>query len=233
MSPSLIPPYSLKLSDYGAFGSQRLMVTIVVNDLDVANLPVKLRIRMETAGVTIENPPTINTTPIFLDGGSATILFGEELADYFSISNLQFKGYSKEAYRVSGQLPEGFYRFTVEVLHFHTNRVRSNAGTTTAWIALGKPPVLRMPANDVELGEYAGMPITFSWLSSSVGSPVSAGSIRYRFEMWEMRIPGISPYSIAASMPVFHEHTTGSTFYSLNPASLMMEEGMSYAWRVT
>ncbi len=163
VSPTLLPPYSLKLSDYSAYGSQRMMVTIVVNDLEVANLPVKLRVKMETAGVTIENPITINTTPIYIDGGSATVLFGEDLVDYFNINNLQFKGYSKEAYSRSGQLPEGFYRFSVEVLHFHTNRVISNTGSVTAWIALGKPPVLRTPNNDVELGQYMGVPLTFSW----------------------------------------------------------------------
>ena len=233
VSPTLLPPYSLKLSDYSAYGSQRMMVTIVVNDLEVANLPVKLRVKMETAGVTIENPITINTTPIFLDGGSATVLFGEDLVDYFNINNLQFKGYSKEAYRRSGQLPEGFYRFSVEVLHFHTNRVISNTGSVTAWIALGKPPVLRTPSNDVELGQYMSVPLTFSWLASNVGSPVSAGSIRYKFEMWEVRVKGVNPYTIVGSMPVFHDFVTSSTSYSFNPAAVMMEEGLTYAWRVT
>lgn len=233
VTTSLLPPYSLNLSDYSAQGSQRLMVTIVVKDLDVTNLPVKLRIRMETAGVTIETLPTINTIPIYLDGGSATVLFGEDFVDYFNINNLQFKGYSKESYRRSGLLPEGFYRFSVEVLHFQTNRVISNTSTATAWMAVGKPPVLRSPDNGVELGQFVGMPISFSWLASSVGSPVSAGSVRYKFELWEVRVQGVNPYNVAASMPAIHEHLTHTTLYAFNPASVMMEEGMTYAWRVT
>ncbi|WP_158522853.1 fibronectin type III domain-containing protein [Geofilum rhodophaeum] len=188
---------------------------------------------METAGATIETPVTLNTTPIYLDGGSATVLFGEDLYDYFNLNNLQFKGFSKEAYQRSGQMPEGFYRFSIEVLHFHTNRVISNTGTTSAWMALGHPPVLRLPANDAELGQYVGVPITFSWLSSNVGSPVSAGSIRYKFELWEVRVKGVNPYNIVGSMPVFYEHVTSTNSYSFNPASVMMEEGMTYAWRVT
>ena len=55
------------------------MVTIFVNDLEVSALPVKLHVKMETAGVTIGNPVTINTTPIFLDGGSALVLLGQDL----------------------------------------------------------------------------------------------------------------------------------------------------------
>jgi hypothetical protein len=233
VSPNLMPPYTLKLSDYSAMGSQKLMVTIVVNDLDVTNLPVKLRVKMETAGVTIENPPTITTIPIYLDGGSTTLLFGQDLIDNFNIDKLHFRGYSKKAYRSSGQIPEGFYRLTVEVLHFHTNKVISNQGTVSTWIAVGHPPQLQSPRNDSQLGQYIGMPITFSWLKSKVGSPIAAGNIQYKLELWEVRTPGVSPYTLAASMPVFHEFTTNSTFYSFDPASLMMEPGMTYAWRVT
>lgn len=233
VSPALTPPYSLKLSDYSKFGSQQLVVNIAVNDLNVSNLPVKLHIKMETVGITIESLPTLNTTPIYLDGGAATILFGDDLADYFDINNLTFKGYSKEAYRRTGQLPEGFYKFTVEVLHFQTNRLISNAGTATAWISVGKPPVLKLPENDKELGEFKGMPIVFSWYASKLGNPMSAAGVQYKFEMWEMRVDGISPYTIAASVPLFHEETTSNTMVTVLPSSLLMEPGMKYAWRVT
>jgi hypothetical protein len=233
VSPTLTPPYTLKLSDYCSFGSQRLMVAVTVNDLNISNLPVKLRIKMETAGITVENPATLNTAPIYLNGGVTSVLFADDLADYFNIDNLVFKGYSKEAYGRTGQLPEGFYKFTVEVLHYHTNRAVSNQGSAVAWIALGKPPVLRGPDDRADLGRYPGMPLTFSWLPSNVGSPVSAGSIRYQFEMWEMRVPGVPANTVAASMPVFHGHTLSNTDYSLYPATLMMEPGMAYAWRVT
>lgn len=233
VSPALTPPYSLKLSDYSKFGSQQLVVNIAVNDLNVSNLPVKLHIKMETVGITIESLPTLNTTPIYLDGGAATILFGDDLADYFDINNLTFKGYSKEAYRRTGQLPEGFYKFTVEVLHFQTNRLISNAGTATAWISVGKPPVLKLPENGKELGEFKGMPIVFSWYASKLGNPMSAAGVQYKFEMWEMRVDGISPYTIAASVPLFHEETTSNTMVTVLPSSLLMEPGMKYAWRVT
>ncbi len=233
VTPTLTPPYSLRLSDYSAVGSQNLMVQINVNDLNITDLPVKLRIKMETAGVSIETPPTITTTPIYLNGGVTSILFGEDLRDYFHINNLVFKGYSKEAYKRSGQLPGGFYKFTVEVLHYNTNRLISNSGTTSVWITLGKPPVLKSPANDEQLGQFQGMPLTFAWLASNVGSPVSSGSIQYTFEMWEMRINGINPNTIAQSMPVFHEEKTFNTFCQIYPATLMLEPGMRYAWRIT
>ena len=171
VTPTLLPPYSLKLSDYSCFGAQKLMLTITVNDLSITNLPVLLRLKMETAGVTIETPVTLATTPIYLNGGETSVLLGEDLSDYFNIDNLTFKGYSKQTYQRTGQLPEGFYKFTVEVLHHATRRVISNAGSTTAWIALGKPPVLRAPDDGARLGQYAGMPLTFSWLPATWEAP--------------------------------------------------------------
>ncbi len=233
VTPTLTPPYSLKLSEYSKFGSQRMVVNIAVNDLNISNLPVKLHIKLETVGVTIETPVTINTTPIYLDGGAVTILFGDDLTDYFNINNLIFKGYSKEAYRRTGQLPEGFYKITVEVLHYQTNRLISNSGAATAWITLGKPPVLKLPENNKVLGEFKGMPLTFSWLPCNLGNPVSAGSVQYKFEMWELRIDGVSPYVVASTVPVFYEETTSNTLLSVFPATMLMEPGMKYAWRVT
>ena len=233
VTPTLTPPYSLKLSEYSKFGSQRLVVSIAVNDLNISNLPVKLHVKLETVGVTIETPATISTTPIYLDGGAATILFGEDLADYFNINNLIFKGYSKETYRATGQLPEGFYRVTVEVLHYQTNRLISNSGSVSAWMALGKPPVLKLPENNQVMGEFPGMPLVFSWLPCNPGNPLSAGSVQYRFEMWELRVEGVSPYVVASTVPVFYEETTQNTLLSVYPVSLPMEPGMQYAWRVT
>ncbi|RPH29501.1 MAG: hypothetical protein EHM93_17245, partial [Bacteroidales bacterium] len=233
VAPNLTPPYSLRLSDYSKFGSQQLVVNITVNDLGVSNLPVKLHIKLETVGVTIENTPNLSTTPIYLDGGAASILFGDDLKDYFDINNLVFKGYSKEAYRRTGQLPEGFYRISVEVRHFQTNRLISNQGTASAWIAIGKPPLLKLPENSKELGEFKGMPLVFSWYSVNLGSPVSAGSVQYRFELWELRVEGVSPYTVAATVPNFYEETTQNTMLSIIPASMLMTPGMRYAWRVT
>ncbi|WP_163628759.1 fibronectin type III domain-containing protein [Paludibacter sp. 221] len=228
----LTPPYSLTLSDYTRMGAQNMVVTIMVNDVSITNLPVRLHLKIETtAGITIENTPMMTTTPIYLSGGQVSVLFGEDLADYFNVNNLQFKGYSREEYRRTGQLPEGFYRFSVEVRHFDTGRVISRQGTAMAWIALGKPPLLKSPMEGAEMGQINGMPLTFSWQPSALGVP-NAG-LQYTFEMWEMRMPGISPYVVAASMPVFHSVSQQGTTLTILPASLFLEPGMQYAWRVT
>jgi len=232
VNPMLTPPYSLVLSDYAQPGSQRLVVTVMVKDVTVTNLPVRLHLKMENMnGATIESIPTAAVTPIFLGGGETLVLFGDDMREYFDIRNLQFKGYSKDEYRRTGQLPEGFWRFTVEVRHLTTGRLISNRGTTTAWMALGKPPILKIPDNNAELGQIMGMPLTFSWIPQNVG--VHGVTPQYTFEMWEMRVPGINPNVVAASMPVFYSTTQMHTNLVVHPAELMLEPGMNYAWRVT
>ncbi|MDR0713074.1 MAG: hypothetical protein LBF89_02260, partial [Bacteroidales bacterium] len=234
VTPMLTPPYSLRLADYITPGSQRLVVQIMVKDLTVSNLPVKLHIKMESAGITVETPVSITTLPVYLNGGQVQILFGDDLADYFNINNLQMKGYSRDTYRKTGQLPDGFWKISVEALHFGTGRVISNTGTASAWMATGKPPQLRSPENGAEMGQNPGMPLVFSWLPVNTGIPMFGGSVQYSIEMWEMRVPGVDPYVATAAMPVFYTAVqSAGTAHVVQTSALLMEPGMTYAWRVT
>ncbi|GHT49436.1 hypothetical protein AGMMS49982_02940 [Bacteroidia bacterium] len=229
----LSPPYSLSLSDYAASGGlPPLWITIMPTAVNINNLAVRLYIKMETnTGVTIEtNLGSINRV-LYLNYGVPEHLFGSDLAEYFNINKLNFKGYTKEAYQRTGQLPEGRYRFTVEVRDFNTGRTVSNQGTASAWIALGKPPELRTPVENAEMGQILGMPLTFSWIPPKVGAP--GVMLQYQFEMWALRVPGISPYVVAASMPTFYTTTQSHNTLIINPAEHFFEPGMTYAWRVT
>jgi hypothetical protein len=229
-SPILTPPYTLNLSDFSALGSQKLMVYLHTNDLDISRLPVKLQLKIESVGISIENQPSIVTTPIYLDGGATNVLYGSDLADYFNINNLTFQGYSKDAYRRAGQLPEGFYRFSISVIHYYTHRLVSNTGTLSAWIVVGKPPTLKFPLNEDYIGDNVGMPITFSWLSSNAGSPAAVGSIQYTLQLWEMRIDNINPNLVVATIPVFFEETVFNTAYTFYTSTMIMEPGHWSRW---
>ncbi|GHV66736.1 hypothetical protein FACS1894199_10790 [Bacteroidia bacterium] len=229
---SLTPPYSLVLSDYAKPASQQLVTTIMVNDMRIVNMPVRLHIKMETAtGVTIETAPNILVNALYLSGGMTHLLFGRDLAPYFDINNLNFKGYSKEDYRRTGQLPEGFYRFSVELRHFITGRPIGNPGKAMAWIAIGKPPTLKSPEDKAELGQIQGAALTFSWIPTIVGVP--NGGAQYKFELWELRIPGINPNVIVQSMPAKYTATQMHSTLIVHPTEMFLEPGMQYAWRVT
>jgi hypothetical protein len=230
--PILTPPYSLRLSDYAQFGSQRLVINVQVQDATIANLPIRLHIKFENFnGSSIENIPNFPIQPIYLNGGETRIFFGEDLAPYFNPDNLIFNGYSREQYRRTGQLPEGYYRVTAQIRHYYTNRLISNIGFTSAHFALGKPPILLKPDNETELGNIPGAPLTFSWQNSRTIVP--GANVQYKFEMWELRLPGINPYVYVNSMAPFYTEQSFMSPLQIYPAMHNFEPGMKYAWRVT
>ena len=212
-------------------GSTRLMVNLLVNDVTISELPVKLHIKLESAGITIESIPTQVVRPMFLGGGEARVLTGDDFAEYLRLDNLNFKGFSKAAYQKSGHLPGGLWKVSVSVRHFYTNSVISNVGAATAWITSYKPPVLTAPKNNDIEPSNAALPLTFSWQASKHVGGTSA--IMYRFEMWERRVEGVPAQTVAATIPPIYSTETAGLTATVLPATLALEPGMKYCWRVT
>ena len=231
VTPVLLPPYTLNLSELTAQGSAKMMTTITVNDLTARNLPVRLHFKLESAGITIENIPTSAVAPMFLNGGETQILTGADMAQYLRLDNLEFRGYSKESYRQTGQLPGGLWKVTVEVRHFHTGRSLSNRGTATVWVSIYDPPVLTAPRNGTEAPDNPSLPLVFSWQASKhTGGTVA---VQYKLELWEMRMEGVPAQTVAASMTPIFETTTQVTSYTAIPTGMNLEPGIRYCWRVT
>ena len=227
----LTPPYTTSLSAMTQSGATSLAVSVQVNDLTVSELPVKLHIRMQSAGITIESLPTQAVSPMFLGAGESRMLTGDDLAQYLRIDNLNFKGYSRQAYMKNGYLPSGLWKISVSVQHFHTGRTLSNTGSASAWITTCQPPVLTHPAQHGNEPDNASLPVTFSWQASKYTG--GTGAIMYRLEVWEKRVKGIPAQTVAASMPPVYTTETSGLHASLVPAALAMEPGMEYCWRVT
>ena len=61
------------------------MVNLLVNDVTITEIPVKLHIKMESAGITIESIPTQVVRPMFLGGGEARVLTGDDFAEYLRL----------------------------------------------------------------------------------------------------------------------------------------------------
>ena len=231
VSPVLLPPYTLNLSELTAQGSAKMMATLTVNDLTAVNLPVRLHFKLESAGITVENIPTSAVAPLFLNGGETQILTGTDMAQYLRLDNLEFRGYSKDSYRQTGQLPGGLWKVTIEVRHFHTGRVLSNRGAQTLWVSIYDPPVLTAPRNNTEAPDNPSLPLVFSWQASKhTGGTVA---VQYKLELWEMRMEGVPAQTVAASMTPIFETTTTVTSYTAIPTGMDLEPGMRYCWRVT
>ncbi|HEX8041101.1 MAG TPA: fibronectin type III domain-containing protein, partial [Chryseosolibacter sp.] len=234
VNTQLVPPYSPYLSDYTAGGAQNLMVQIRTNDITLANYPCRLRITIEGTGITLKTKPHFIPQPLTLQGGGVPeIFYGEDLAEYFSPEALDFSGFSRSEFEKSARLPEGVYRFSVEVLDYHRGTVVSNKGSAVAWIVLNDPPLLNLPADHAKVQITDPTNILFTWTPRHTGSPNAAFTTEYVFRLVEMPPAIRDPNDALLSQSPLYEMTTtqSETLYGLGEPALL--PGRSYAWQVT
>jgi murein DD-endopeptidase MepM/ murein hydrolase activator NlpD len=230
---SLTPPYSPYLSDYTAPGSQRLIIQLMPNDITTSDHPIKLRITIEGVGITIRTKQNFVPQPLTLyGGGSPTILYGEDIVEYFNPNNLEFAGYSQAEFLKTAKIPEGIYRFSVEVFSYNRNVQLSNKGTTMAWIILNDPPLLNLPRKDTKIKILDPTSIPFTWTPRHTGSPNSAFSTEYIFRLVEIWPENRNPNdAFLTQRPLYEETTTQTQFvYGLEHPALI--PGRKYAWSV-
>lgn len=232
VTPQIVPPYSPYLSDYTAPGAQNFMVHIRANDATLSGYACKLRLTIEGVGITIRTSSDYVAEPIMLDGGIPQVLYGYDLHAYFHPDALDFSGITKSEYTKTARLPEGVYKFTVEVLDYNRGVVVSNTGMTMAWIVLNDPPMLNMPMNfsKVEIRDPANM--LFSWTPRHSASPNAAFTTEYIFRMVELWPEDRNPYDAFLSQVPLFETTTSQNqiIYGINETPLT--PGRKYAWQV-
>ncbi len=229
----ITPPYSVYLSDYTAIGTGKLAVNLLLTDVSRFNYPVKLRLVIEGEGVTITTSSSYMPEQIMLDGGSPLRLTGDELVGYFNPRNLDFKGYSKEKYMQTGALPEGIYRIGFQVLDYNKSIAVSLTGSATAWLVLNDPPIFNTPEKNTKLTASEPQNIMFQWMPRHLGSPNSAFSAEYVFQLYEIWPDGRNPNEVVASTQPLIEKTSISTtsLYS-NTTETSLIPGRQYAYRV-
>ncbi|MDX9694678.1 MAG: fibronectin type III domain-containing protein [Bacteroidales bacterium] len=232
LNTQLIPPYSLRLSDYVAPGTNRIGLNMLLTDLNELNYQVRLELTIEGNGITIKTSPLFNPQPIILDGGVPQYFTSSDLAAWFDPQNLDFSGYSKSAYLSSGRLPEGVYRFYFTVLDYNKHIRVSNNIPVTAWLMLNDPPLINLPFPNHKVEHIDPQNIVFQWTPRHTASPNSAFSAEYEFTLVEIWPEGRDPNNaIQTSIPVYQTTTTNTTLvYGL--AEPFLEPGKQYAYRV-
>lgn len=230
ISTSIVPPYSLRLADYGT--TDRFYTTILFNDPVKPDLQVKLRFTIEGQGITIQTKQEFLPPPLFIQAGIPEQFTSVDFADYFNPNNLNFQGLDRGAFIKSGQLPEGIYRICIEVIEYTQNKKVSNSGCVTSWMVLNDPPIINYPRNNEKLTIRDPQQIIFNWTPRHTGSPNSAFATEYEFELVEMRSGNTNPnYAIQTSPPIFTTSTQQTSLvYSLGETALI--PGQQYAFRV-
>ena len=88
--PQLIPPYSTKLSEYATTSQDKLIVQLLLSDLNESSRQVRLKMYIEGNGISVRSTDYIvGANPIYLDGGIPLRLSNVDLRPYFELQNLQ------------------------------------------------------------------------------------------------------------------------------------------------
>lgn len=223
------PPYSVYLNDYA---SDKLRVNLLLKDLNLPEFQCKLRLTIEGVGVTVRTRQSYIPRPItFPSGGTPLLLTGDDLAEYLNPANLEFQGLSRSQYERGARLPDGVYRFSIEVLEYNRGTVVSNKGTAMLWAVLNDPPILMLPRNNEKIRITDPANIVFTWTPRHTGSPNSAFTAEYNFrmvELWDDR----NPFNALQSQPPLYEVTTTFPQIVYGAAEPALIPGRRYAWMV-
>lgn len=235
LSTQLIPPYSGYLPDYADPSSEKFKIILQFNDFLTPQYNVKLKLEIKGNGFTIVTKQLFNPPPIVLQPGIPTIISGVDLAPYLNSSNLDFIGINQAQYENRMALPEGFYSICVTAYdYYNPGKIQvSNQSCSNAWFTLSNPPFLNLPLCSKNITPQVPQNIVFQWTPVNIGSPNSAISTEYDFELWEVRPDSsVNPNQIVLSTAPIYSTTTNLTLINYGIAEPPLNLYMKYVWRV-
>lgn len=228
VTPVLIPPYSLKLSDYATTNENKLQLQLLMTDLMEPTHQVRLRFSLESGlnatPIAISNQYINGMRDITLSPGVPLILTNVELRALFQLQNLS--GISAADYAKT--LPQGQYNFCFEVIDSSTGRTLSRKSCSTAYFVQYDPPMLSLPQNkELVQKQNEIQNIVFQWMPRQI-----APNTRYIFTMKEIWDLQRDPVSAFLASPVLwkEEVYSNSLFYGFDKTQLL--PGKRYAWQV-
>lgn len=225
VSPQLIPPYSLKLSDFSTSMSDRIILTILSKDITDVNRSIFLKFSLNgQLGLIKSTDIIVGATPLTIDGGIPLRLSNLDLRPYFEFENL--RGISAKNY--SSPLPDGLYQFCFEVYDTQTGLQISNKGCATVFLTLNDPPILNSPANNVEILEQDVQNIIFQWTPRHL----NASNVEYEFSMVEIWDDFVDPQAAFLNSVPLYSTTTSMTTIIYGPGETYLLPDKKYAWRV-
>ncbi|WP_160112214.1 fibronectin type III domain-containing protein [Aquimarina sp. AU58] len=226
ITPQVIPPYSLQLSEYRTSTSEKLLVNLLLTDITRSNLEIRLKLFIENnAGLSIQSTDVvIGATPIFLDGGVPLRLSNIDLQSYFALQNLT--GITPQKYGTS--LPEGMYRFCFEAYEVISGKQISRKSCAMAYLVLNDPPFLNLPNQGEQVVMRDPQNIIFQWTPRHL----NATNVEYEFTLTELWDSKMDPQALfLASQPIYQTNTFATTLL-YGPSETGLLPNKSYAWRV-
>jgi Fibronectin type III domain len=231
VTAQLTAPYSLTLSDYTAATTDRIVFNVFA-DVSRPNLQVRFVLKIEGQNVLLQTKPEFIPPPINLQGGIPERFTGFDLAAYFDPANLNFQGITRQQFQRTGMLPEGLYRFQLEVYEYNRGVKISNTGTATGWLILNDPPLVNLPRNNEKLKVQEPQNVVLQWTPRHTGSPNAAFTTEYEVSLVEVWPATRNANDAMLTSPPILETTTNSTTFVYGPAETPLEPGRRYAFRI-
>ncbi|MCX2682004.1 fibronectin type III domain-containing protein [Galbibacter sp. EGI 63066] len=227
VNTNLTPPYSLKLSDYATTQSEKLILNVLMTDVNEYNRQLRFRFSIKDNGLDIRsNDIVVGANPVFADGGVPLRLTNLDLRPYFELRNLQ--GISPQQY--NSPLPDGMYQFCFEVFDWVSGQRLSNPnlGCFNAYLIINDPPFLNLPRKGDLVEAKNPQNIVFNWTPRHL----NATNVQYEFELRELWDTQIDPQAAFLASPNLYSTTTRNNTLLYGPGETTLLENKTYAWRV-
>jgi hypothetical protein len=225
-------PYSLYLSDYSAPGSTKLSANIIFNDFNEPSWNVRLRITIESDRIRLQtNPDYVPSRPITVTPGVMLSISGADLEPYLNANNIIVVG-AKELFQQSGRLPEGMYKFCVEVLDYASGKLISHSSCATAWLNLLDAPRIISPSCGMYIKPSNPQNIVVQWHLTGLSPNLTQG-VEYKLIVHELIDSQTDPRSAihnGKTLPIFESDWVSTTQYLYDMAAPMLDLGKIYIY---
>ncbi|CAI9429303.1 hypothetical protein MSHRCOH1_03745 [Candidatus Ornithobacterium hominis] len=231
MVPVLLPPYSLKLSEYATSTQTKLRLQVMMTDLQEPQHPTGMKFSLESSlgAVPIATSQSFvsGMSPFTLYPGSNITLTNVDLRPLFELQNLA----GLNASQYAQTLPEGIYQFCFQAYDYYTKHNLSAKTCAQAYLTQYEPPLLNLPQNAEKVqveGDILGSKgIVFQWMPRQV-----APNTHYIFILKELWDAGRSPVAGFLSSPILWKEKTYATSLYYGPEKTRLIPGKRYAWQV-
>ncbi len=236
VTTTVIPPYSVFLSDYIVQGSNKLSANILFTDYNETSWDVRLKITIQSNTVLLKTKDTYRPTePITLYPGQAFQVRDNDFAEYLDYNNLDISGITIQELGANGKLPEGYYTICIQVIDYDSNKPLSEPSCVSVFLQLGAPPTAIYPLDETVVPPTDNQNILFQWQPASAMSFSPPSDIKYKIELYEILDNVVNPKMAIDNHHVeqiFESDYTTNTQFQYNISNPPLERGKKYAYRI-